>query len=829
MNQSTEDFRLSDLPTGEEGIIIKIHGHGAFRKRITEMGFVKGKRIKVIKNAPLQDPVEYEIMGYRVTLRHSEAALIEIISGIENENRAEPAFNGLLDEESVSLSLARKSMTISVALVGNPNSGKTTLFNYATGKHERVGNYSGVTVDMKEAQVKQGNYFINVTDLPGTYSISEYSPEELYVRKFIAEKAPDVVINVVDASNLERNLYLTTQLIDMNIRVVMALNMFDELEAKGDKFDYLSFGKMTGIPVIPTVASKGKGIPELFEKVIEIYEGNEPVARHLHINYGPEIEESIRKLRQALLSNKNIPDLFYSRHLALKLLENEKTTRNYISGFDNTTEILILAQKEIARLEKIYNDKSETVIADSKYGFINGALKETYKTKERDRHQLSHSIDVILTGKYLGLPIFFILLWLMFQLTFTLGSYPAAWIDDGVAYLSFYVKSLMSEGPLRDLIVDGVFGGVGGVIVFLPNILILFLCISIMEDTGYMARAAFIMDKLMHKIGLHGKSFIPLIMGFGCNVPAIMATRTLENRKDRILTMLIIPFMSCSARLPLYVLLISAFFAEKQGLVLLTVYATGILIAILMALLFKRVFFRGRDIPFVMELPPYRVPTIKNTANHMWGKSVQYLKKMGTVILAASVIIWALGHYPEKVRYSKDYKALASAVTNDPSLPDTLRQVKLAHIGNERQAEHLEKSYLGQIGHVIEPVIAPLGFDWKIGISIVTGLAAKEIIVGSMGVMYQTGKSVDASSVNLRNKLKDQVYASGPRAGRKVFTPLTALSLMLFVLIYFPCAATLSAIRKEAGTKWALFAVFYTTTIAWLVAFAVYQAGSLIV
>jgi len=829
MNQSTEDFRLSDLPTGEEGIIIKIHGHGAFRKRITEMGFVKGKRIKVIKNAPLQDPVEYEIMGYRVTLRHSEAALIEIISGIENENRAEPAFNGLLDEESVSLSLARKSMTISVALVGNPNSGKTTLFNYATGKHERVGNYSGVTVDMKEAQVKQGNYFINVTDLPGTYSISEYSPEELYVRKFIAEKAPDVVINVVDASNLERNLYLTTQLIDMNIRVVMALNMFDELEAKGDKFDYLSFGKMTGIPVIPTVASKGKGIPELFEKVIEIYEGNEPVARHLHINYGPEIEESIRKLRQALLSNKNIPDLFYSRHLALKLLENEKTTRNYISGFDNTTEILILAQKEIARLEKIYNDKSETVIADSKYGFINGALKETYKTKERDRHQLSHSIDVILTGKYLGLPIFFILLWLMFQLTFTLGSYPAAWIDDGVAYLSFYVKSLMSEGPLRDLIVDGVFGGVGGVIVFLPNILILFLCISIMEDTGYMARAAFIMDKLMHKIGLHGKSFIPLIMGFGCNVPAIMATRTLENRKDRILTMLIIPFMSCSARLPLYVLLISAFFAEKQGLVLLTVYATGILIAILMALLFKRVFFRGRDIPFVMELPPYRVPTIKNTANHMWGKSVQYLKKMGTVILAASVIIWALGHYPEKVRYSKDYKALASAVTNDPSLPDTLRQVKLAHIGNEQQAEHLEKSYLGQIGHVIEPVIAPLGFDWKIGISIVTGLAAKEIIVGSMGVMYQTGKSVDASSVNLRNKLKDQVYASGPRAGRKVFTPLTALSLMLFVLIYFPCAATLSAIRKEAGTKWALFAVFYTTTIAWLVAFAVYQAGSLIV
>jgi ferrous iron transport protein B len=828
MEQPISDIRLSELTTGEEGIIIKIQGHGAFRKRITEMGFIKGKKIKVIKNAPLQDPVEYELMGYHVTLRHAEAALIEVVTGKEMNEQSGQAFSGTIDEESLTKSVLIKSHTISVALVGNPNSGKTTLFNYATGKHERVGNYSGVTVDMKEAIVKQGDYFINITDLPGTYSISEYSPEELYVRRFIAEKAPDVVINVVDASNLERNLYLTTQLIDMNIRVVIALNMYDELESKGDKFDYMSFGKMAGIPVIPTVGSKGKGIGELFNKVIEIYEGNEPIARHTHINYGPDIEESIKILRQAILSNKEIPDLFYSRHLALKLLENEKTTKNYISGFSNTVNILNQTQKEIARLEKIYSDKSETIIADAKYGFINGALKETYRVKKTDRLQLSHSIDTILTGKYLGLPVFFFFLWLMFQLTFTLGSYPMAWLDNGVTALSNFVKNVMPAGSLRDLIVDGIFGGVGGVIVFLPNILILFFCISLMEDTGYMARAAFIMDKLMHKIGLHGKSFIPLIMGFGCNVPAIMATRTLENRKDRILTMLIIPFMSCSARLPVYVLLISAFFPQNQGIVLLSIYLVGILIAILMALFFKKIFFSKKDIPFVMELPPYRIPTIRNTVNHMWGKSAQYLKKMGTVILAASVILWALGHYPLKIKYSKDYNALTSRVLAGNSIPDTLKQKQVIQLKNEKASEHMEKSYIGQIGHFIEPAITPLGFDWKIGVSIVTGLAAKEIVVGSMGVMYQSGKSVDASSVSLKNKLKEQVYASGPRAGKKVFTPLTAISLMLFVLIYFPCAATLSAIKKEAGIKWALFAVFYTTAVAWLVSFAVFQIGSLI-
>ncbi len=793
-----QDKRLSELITGEEGIIIKIQGHGAFRKRITEMGFVKGKRIKVIKNAPLQDPVEYEIMGYRVTLRRAEAALIEVIAGDDANNVLQQVFSGTVDEGLIQSFVADKSHTISVALVGNPNSGKTTLFNYATGKHERVGNYGGVTVDTKEAQIKQDGYTINITDLPGTYSISEYSPEELYVRKHIAEKAPDVVVNVVDASNLERNLFLTTQLIDMNIRVVMALNMYDELENKGDKFDFISFGQLIGIPVVPTVASKGKGIHELLSKVIDIYEGRELAARHTHINYGPDIEESMKVLRTEILNNKEIPDLFYSRHLSLKLLENEKTTVNYISQFPGTETLLALARKEINRLEKAYSEKSETIITDAKYGFINGALKETYKQKEVSRQQYSHAIDTILTDKYLGFPVFFIFLWLTFQMTFTLGRYPMEWIDSGVTALSTLVRENMAAGSLRDLIVDGILGGVGGVIVFLPNILILFFCISLMEDTGYMARAAFIMDKLMHKIGLHGKSFIPLIMGFGCNVPAIMATRTLENRKDRILTMLILPFMSCSARLPVYVLLISAFFPGHQGIVLLSIYLIGILLAILMAFLFKRIFFAKKDLPFVMELPPYRIPTIRNTANHMWGKSAQYLKKMGTVILAASVIIWALGHYPK----------------GSPT---------------ESKSEHIEKSYIGKIGHFIEPVITPLGFDWKIGVSIVTGLAAKEIVVGSMGVLYQSGPDVDGNSVSLKNKLLDQVHTSGPEIGKKVFTPLTAYSLMLFILIYFPCAASIAAIKKEAGWKWAAFTIIYTTTIAWLVSFAVFQIGNLFV
>lgn len=818
---------LSDLQNEEIGIITKVVGHGAFRKRITEMGFVKGKFVKVIKNAPLQDPIEYEILGFRVSLRRSEAALIEVIPADQFSDIQHSSFEGTLTEDHLQKTIAERTKTINIALVGNPNSGKTTLFNYATGRHERVGNYGGVTVDTKEAHLQQDGYTINVTDLPGTYSISEYSPEELFVRKHITEQMPDVVVNVIDASNLERNLFLTSQLMDMNIKVVIALNMYDELESKGDKLDYNNLGKIIGIPIVTTVASKGEGIKDLFKKVIDVYESVDPDARHAHINYGTDVEESVKKLKAEIKKNKQISDLFYPRYAALKLIENDKSFAKQIAEFPDSKEIVELAQKEVAKLEKEYKEKSDTIIADAKYGFISGVLKETFKQKLINRRQTSHAIDVIITHKFLGFPIFIFFLWLMFQLTFSLGSYPMDWIDAGVGLLGNMVSSILPEGSFHDLIIDGIIGGVGGVIIFLPNILILFFCISLMEDTGYMARAAFIMDKLMHKIGLHGKSFIPLIMGFGCNVPAVMATRTLENRKDRVLTMLIIPFMSCSARLPVYVLLISAFFPHNQGLVLLSIYLIGILLAILVALLFKRIFFAKQDVPFVMELPPYRIPTLRNTTVHMWSKSLQYLSKMGTVILAASILIWALGYFPRDVHYSKDYDSLEKNISANTSLSEDAKAELLSQIEIDKESERMENSYIGKLGHMIVPVIQPLGWDWKIGVSIITGLAAKEIVVGSMGVLYQSDMAADETSLNLRNKLQQQTFTSGSRVGEKVFTPLVAYSLMLFILIYFPCVAVIAAIKKEADWKWASFTMVYTTVLAWLVAFATYHIGSI--
>ncbi len=827
IDQATSTLFLADLQNGETGIITKILGHGAFRKRITEMGFVKNKKVLVIKNAPLQDPIEYKIMDSHVSLRRSEARLIEVVPVIDSKENTDIEFDGTILEESLEQLVLEKTKTINIALVGNPNCGKTTLFNHATGKHERVGNYGGVTVDTKEARLIQDGYTINVTDLPGTYSISEYSPEELFVRRHITDNMPDVVVNVIDSSNLERNLFLTSQLMDMNINVVIALNMYDELENKGDKFDYEALAKIIGIPIVTTVASKGLGIKNLFSKIIDVYERRDPVSRHAHINYGVDIEEAISRLRTEIKKNKKLSDKYYPRYTAIKLLENDKSFLGQLVQEEDTISILTLAKKEIEKLEKEFKEKSETIIADAKYGFIHGVLKETYEQQQIDRRQKSNAIDSLLTHKYFGFPFFILFLWIMFQLTFSLGSYPMDWIDSVVGYVGTFLENLLPAGSLRDLLVNGIIGGVGGVIVFLPNILILFFCISLMEDTGYMARAAFIMDKLMHKIGLHGKSFIPLIMGFGCNVPAVMATRTLENRKDRILTMLILPFMSCSARLPVYVLLISAFFPHNQGLVLLSIYLIGIVMAILAALVFKNTFFAKQDVPFVMELPPYRIPTLRNTTVHMWHKSLQYLSKMGTVILSASILIWALGYFPREINFSKNYEGMSSAVKNNSSLSQKEKEEKLNQIDVDKQSERMENSYIGKIGHFIEPAIRPLGYDWKLGVSIITGLAAKEIVVGSMGVLYQSDTHADEYSASLKNKLQEQVFTSGPKAGQKVLNPLVAYSLMLFVLLYFPCIAVIAAIRKEADWKWASFTMLYTTILAWFVAFATYQIGSL--
>lgn len=832
-------MRLSELQNGEFGIISKVKGRGAFRKRITEMGFVKGKKVTVIKNAPLKDPIEYNIMGYEVSLRRSEAALVEVVTPNEAKELLKDNYSGVHSSEPeleiLETGATVQSKVINIALVGNPNAGKTTFFNYASGSHEHVGNYGGVTVDSKNARFKYKGYTFNITDLPGTYSLTAYTPEEVYVRKYIHENNPDIVVNVVDASNLERNLYLTTQLIDMDIKVVVALNMYDELIHKGDKFDYKSLGKMIGIPFVPTVSSKGKGITTVFDTIINVFADKDKTVRHIHINYGEYIEQSIKEIQQRVKINCNITIDYSSRYLSIKLLEKDKLVHSLLSNVDNYQEIKKITEEEIKKLEGIFKEDSETLITDSKYGFIAGALKETLHEGDHSKHKTTEIVDTLMTHQVFGFPIFIFFMWLTFYTTFTLGSYPMNWIDSGVHLFSNFLNNIMTDGPFKDLLINGIINGVGSVIVFLPNILILFFFISLLEDTGYMARAAFIMDKLMHKIGLHGKSFIPLIMGFGCNVPAIMATRTIENRNNRILTMLITPFMSCSARLPVYILIIGAFFPSNASLVLFSIYMLGILIAIGTALLFKRTFFKSNDVPFVMELPPYRIPTIRSTVLHMWHKGSQYLKKMGGVILVAVIFIWALGYFPRDTKFSKDYNKLIfekNQILANTST-DSISKVKLAEeikiLEAEKESERQEQSYLGRVGKFIEPVIHPLGFDWKMGVSLLSGVAAKEIVVSTLGVLYQADKDADEHSSTLIKKLQNEKHKSGKNQGEKVFSPLTAFSFLLFILIYFPCIAVIAAIKKESGSwKWALFTIFSTTLLAWLVSFTVFQIGSLI-
>ena len=834
-------MNLSELQQGEKGIISKVRGRGAFRRRIMEMGFVGGQEVKVVKRAPLKDPIEYSIMGSEVSLRAREAELIELFDDGDEKGNISSQYHGTGEEANEYISSNRlREKTIKVAFVGNPNCGKTTIFNIVSGLHERVGNYSGVTVDAKTSSFKKNGYRFDITDLPGTYSLTAYSPEELYVRNFILDEMPDVVINVVDVTNIERNLYLTTQLIDMDIKVVMALNMFDELRKSGDRFDYDSLSKMMGIPMVPTVGSKKMGIDKLFDRVIDVFEDRDPVLRHVHINYGKCLEKSIRLIQDEIKRPENyvLTDRVSSRFLAIKLLEGDRDAREKIKQCVNADEILKLVDERIQRIENYFNESSETALTNAKYGYINGALKETLKKNSGfDRLRATKVIDDIITDRLYSFPFFIFLMWIMFQATFYIGSFPQAWLESIVTMFGRWISHFLEPGLVHDLVIDGIIGGVGGVLVFLPNILILFFFISIMEDTGYMARVAFIVDKIMHKVGLHGRSFIPLLMGFGCNVPAIMATRTIEGRNDRLVTMLINPFMSCSARLPVYVLLIGAFFPEHPGTMLFLIYSIGIAMAGLMAWIFKKTLLKAKEFPFVMELPPYRVPAYTTILKHMWFKAEMYLKKMAGVIMIASLIMWALGYFPREVKYSRDYDKLQQELEvqttslEKQGLPaDSLkkfRKLELAKIQVQKKAEHQAKSYIGQLGHFIEPVISPLGFDWKMGVSLISGMSAKEIIVSTMGVLYQSDPSVDGNAP-LEQKLQQATYDSGPRKGQKVYSPLVAFSFIIFILFYFPCVATIAAIRRESGEwKWALFTIFYTTSLAWIMSFLVYQIGSL--
>ena len=823
-------MRLSELHTGEKGVIVKVMGRGAFRKRIIEMGFIRGKEVDVIQNAPLKDPIHYRVMGYDVSLRRNDAAMIEVISAAEyakaqmsqqSEERSADSYILPSTEDLQALAI-HKGKTINVALVGNPNCGKTSLFNFASGAHEHVGNYSGVTVDAKEGTFQQDGYTFRIVDLPGTYSLSAYTPEELYVRRHLSEEQPDVVINVLDASNLERNLYLTCQLIDMDVRSVIALNMYDELERSGNKFDYESLSRMIGTPIVPTISRTGFGIEDLFKRVIKVYEEEDPVIRHIHINYGEVLEKGITNVRHAIKHNGNVAKSLSKRYLSIKLLEGDPEIERFIQTLSGSETIIEERDRNVVQIEELLLEDSETAFTNARYGFISGALRETYEQNKIKEATSTQIIDLFVTHKVLGFPIFILFMWIMFEATFRLGAYPMEWIENLVSWIGNFVRGNMSEGPLKDLLVDGIIGGVGGVIVFLPNILILYLFISFMEDSGYMARAAFIMDKIMHKMGLHGKSFIPLVMGFGCNVPAIMASRTIESRNSRMITMLVNPLMSCSARLPVYVLLAGAFFPNNASFILLSLYVCGILLAVVMARLFKRFLFKEEDVPFVMELPPYRMPTAKSIMIHMWEKAKQYLHKMGGVILVASIIIWFLGYFPRHSEMGDTFDKQIAEVEN-AELDSKEKTETIAELERLKNMEHQKNSYIGTIGQTIQPVLHPLGFDWKMSVSLLTGMAAKEVVVSTLSVLY-TG--VEEDSQVLSERIKQDL----DEEGNPVFTPLIALSLMLFVLIYFPCIATISAIVNESGSwKWGIFVIVYTCVLAWIVSFVVYQTGSLFI
>lgn len=821
-------MRLSELKTGESATVLKVLGHGGFRRRVMEMGFVRGQRVEVLLNAPLEDPIGYKIMGYDVSLRRCDADMIVVLSDTEirqllaeeqHSRKREAAFAEYPTEDDTCRNadeiIIRQSRTISVALVGNPNSGKTSLFNAISGGREHVGNYSGVTVGAKIGYRNYRGYRFEITDLPGTYALSAYTPEERFVRNHIAQKTPDVIVNSVVASNIERNLYLTTELIDINPRMVVALNMYDELNASGARLDHDNLGRMMGVPMVPVEARNNKGINELLDTIIAVYENQDDRVRHIHINQGPVLEESLQKLNSALGACRDeLPKAFPPRYFALKLLESDRQIEEKLHSCPHYPEWTELRDREARRITEALDEDVETAIANQKYGFISGALKETYTAGLHEEATTTAQIDLFVTHKLWGFPIFFLLMGTMFWCTFNLGAYPQEWLEILIGRLGDAVNTLMPEGVLRDLLCNGIIGGVGSVIVFLPNIMILYLFISFMEDSGYLARAAFIMDRVMHRLGLHGKSFIPLIMGFGCNVPAIMACRTIESRSSRLITILIIPFMSCSARIPIYLLLTGTFFPSNAVWVMTGLYLAGVLIAILTARLMRRFLFPVDETPFVMELPPYRLPTWKTTLSHMWDKCAQYLRKMGGMILVASIIIWFLSYYPQ---------------------PED---------GQQNTTEHYENSYLGRLGKSCEPVFRPLGLNWKAGVALLSGVPAKEIVVSTLGVLYAENDitkiqpvTIDPEIVilggadgmaevlvlpdelpdNETSALSKRLIASGD------FTTASALAFLLFILLYIPCIATVAAIGAEAGWKWAALSLIYNTGLAWIVAWSTYR------
>jgi ferrous iron transport protein B len=724
------------------------------------------------------------------------------------------------------------SKSITVALAGNPNSGKSTIFNNLTGTRQKVGNWPGVTVEKKEGQVTTNGYRLTIVDLPGTYSLTAYTIEEIVARNFVLDERPDVVVDIIDASNLERNLYLATQLRELDTKVIFVLNMADLAGQRGAKIDGDKLSELLDVPVVFTVGNRNKGTQDLLRTIVSVAEADIELPRTRRVYYGKEIEKAIDELSEVIREKAGGKLPYNVRWIAIKLLEKDRIVKDRILQAAGPEGNVILGEgeKKRERLREFFDEEPEIVLTDHRYGFVAGIIKEALKTVSTERVDVSRQIDQILTNRLLGLPIFVFFIWAMFQLTFSLGAYPMSWIDAGVNWLGLAVGGWLPEGVLRDLIVDGMIAGVGSVIIFLPNILILFFCIALFEDTGYMARAAFLMDKVMHLIGLHGKSFIPLLMGFGCNAPAIMATRTLESEKDRILTILINPLMSCSARLPVYILLAGTFFGARAGNAIFSIYVLGIVLAILVGRLFRSTLLTGKVAPFVMELPPYRAPMFKGLVIHMWDRSKIFLKKMGGVILIGSVFVWFLSAFPQAVQFSRDYETeLASlsvqyqariAEAQGSSREELLRESKeaLSALEAQKAKEKVEKSYIGRLGKLLAPVFSPIGMDWRGSVAVLTGFVAKEIVVSTMGVLYAVGPDEDEKGEALKSALK-----------KSGMTPLSAYAMMAFVLIYIPCVATVAVIRRETNSwKWTLFSITYSTCLAWVIAFIIYQGGKLI-
>jgi len=837
----------------------------------------------------------------------------------------------------------RKSK-ITIALAGNPNSGKTTIFNKITGERQHVGNYAGVTVEKEDGECQHNGVDIHVVDLPGTYSLTAFSLEELIARHFIIDDKPDVIVDILDASNIERNLYLATQLMELNIPLVLVLNMSDTAKLHGIEFDLKLLSELLGAPIVTTIGHKGKGIDEILDAVISVAEGKTG-AHGIKMNLGRDIEKQINNIQALIESENKLVEKYSPRWLAIKLLENDEE----IHQEDWSDDILAATEKGAKRIEAVLGDSPEIIIADRRYGVISGACQEAVRLTVEARHTYSDKIDEVLTNRILGLPIFFVMMYIVFQLTFAFGEIPVGWIETCFAFLGNSISYLWPNGSdslLLSMLVDGIIGGVGGVIVFVPNIFLLFLAIAILEDTGYMARAAFNMDRLMHKIGLHGKSFIPMLVGFGCSVPAIMATRTLENRKDRLITMLIVPLMSCGARLPIYTLFIPAFFPQAwQAPVLWLIYLIGILVAVVLAKLLRVLVFKGESSAFVMELPPYRIPTLKGVLVHVWERTWLYLRKAGTIILGISIVMWALSTFPQKTVYDFDHDAISEQATNDyfsavkslnplidlssestvlvdairaeydmsqeqqsyhpfedgfklayqkqnetieqliqseegkplenfikirkkissirynfetsiennelekdstqyllldqdkdhaldaieksnPAIYQTVVKYlddikypydeKIAKIDQAIHSEEMTYSIAGRIGKGIEPVLKPLGFNWKIGTALIGAFAAKEVFVAQLGIVYSLGETNEQSNA-LRKKL------------RKDFTPLAAFCIMIFCLISAPCMATIAITRQESGSwKWAMLQLGGLTLVAYILTLVIYQSGLLL-